>query len=113
MMTLNMGAIGVLAVLLITYTCLAANCYTPNGLLMSSDYQPCKLDSGHSMCCASNRTTKNVNHCVQHYLCADGDSNILWRESCTDPTWQDDACLKLCTDGIGMPLCRAYMGNKR
>jgi hypothetical protein len=25
----------------------------------------------------------------------------LWRESCTDPTWESPACLKLCTTGAG------------
>jgi hypothetical protein len=30
------------------------------------------------------------------------DAAGVWRESCTDPTWQDPACLKIFVNGTGI-----------
>src|ERR1700760_2952976 len=81
----------------------SAQCYNPDGTQASSQYQPCT--SGRpSMCCALNRTSSVVNSCRSDNLCADADNNVLWRESCTDPTWQDPACIRLCFEGFTQGL---------
>jgi hypothetical protein len=33
---------------------------------------------------------------------------VIWRESCTDPTWKDPACIKLFVNGTGI---NATMGT--
>jgi hypothetical protein len=91
-------------------TCLAASCFFPDSSPQESpDYQPCNSTAGHKMCCATNRKTTSVNSCIQHGLCADADKNIMWRETCSDPTWQDEGCLKLCIDGLGRLFSRVYL----
>jgi hypothetical protein len=53
------------------------------------------------MCCATNRpNTVYQNKCRPDDLCVEGQTENLWRESCTDPTWKDPACLPLCISGI-------------
>ncbi|CAI4213252.1 unnamed protein product [Parascedosporium putredinis] len=47
---------------------------------------------GASMCC--NVGTGDV--CRDNGLCFNPSVEHLWRESCTDPTWKDPACVKLC-----------------
>lgn len=87
-----------------------AQCYLRNGTRVpSTDYQPCNSQIGAvSMCCASNRTM-NADTCLANGLCqnyAENDAGnnivtILWRESCSDRTWQSPFCLNLCTIGSG------------
>jgi hypothetical protein len=63
-------------------------------------YIPCNsTTSGHTSCCAPGDS------CLTNGLCqgpADNKrkANIFWRNGCTDPTWNDPACAKVC-DGIG------------
>ncbi|KAK6363338.1 hypothetical protein TWF730_000774 [Orbilia blumenaviensis] len=77
-------------------------CYYPDGSLRNStDYQPCNNVRGqHSMCCAIANRGSGADICLSNGLCsgatADGVGRALWRESCTDPTWEDPACLKIC-----------------
>ncbi|KAF3308191.1 hypothetical protein TWF173_001659 [Orbilia oligospora] len=77
-------------------------CYYPDGRLRNStDYQPCNNVVGqHSMCCALANRGSGGDLCLPNGLCsaftADGSQTALWRESCTDPTWEDPACLKIC-----------------
>ncbi|KAF3085637.1 hypothetical protein TWF569_008367 [Orbilia oligospora] len=77
-------------------------CYFPDGSLRNStDYQPCNNVRGqHSMCCAIANRGSSADICLSNGLCsgatADGESRALWREGCTDPTWEDPACLKIC-----------------
>ncbi|KAL9596713.1 MAG: hypothetical protein Q9219_005624 [cf. Caloplaca sp. 3 TL-2023] len=89
---------------------LAADCYNPDGSNRNQDpdqsqgsqtYQPCNQYTKFSMCCRDPNNSGDV--CRDNGLCeatgADG-SKILWRESCTDPTWNSPYCLKgLCTEG--------------
>ncbi|KAH0435092.1 hypothetical protein CcaCcLH18_04990 [Colletotrichum camelliae] len=77
----------------------SAQCFLPNGTnrLSTSDvgkntYKPCD-SNGHSMCC--NTYTGDV---CRDGFCWNESSRVLWRESCTDPTWQSPKCLKLCID---------------
>jgi hypothetical protein len=77
----------------------AATCYNPDGTARSNPqggYQPCQTGSGHSMCC-----NLQTDQCLPSGLCVTTGFAPLWRESCTDPTWKDPACLNLCTSGIG------------
>ena len=56
------------------------------------------------MCCAIQKPNYSENDsCEKNGLCGNakiGD-NTFWRESCTDPTWQSESCLKLCITGLG------------
>lgn len=61
----------------------------------------CGAKNEHSMCCRWN-TDVGPDTCRRDGLCAnEGSITLLWRESCTDPTWQDEGCLKLCYEGMG------------
>lgn len=55
----------------------------------------------HSMCC---RTGDGRDACLDNGMCQNqpiGPTSLIWRESCTDPTWQDLGCFKLFIDGVG------------
>jgi hypothetical protein len=58
----------------------------------------------HSMCCRTNDTTPD--NCRPDGLCQDTieTQRLVWRESCTDPTWRAAECLKLC---IGVDSTRS------
>jgi hypothetical protein len=89
-----------LLVLLVGLPLTAAICYHPDGTSAESRYAPC--NSGKvSMCCATNEDIDVKNICRPDGLCAEGTTNFIWRESCSDPTWKDPNCLQLCTSGIG------------
>jgi hypothetical protein len=78
--------------------CRAAQCYHPDGTTTTSDYQPCHA-SGRGMCCATNRNNEYVNKCRPDDLCLEVGTGNIWRLSCTDPAWEDAACLQLCNQG--------------
>lgn len=88
-------------------------CYTPagrninaaNNLPDGALYAPCNISAPVSMCCAIgvNRTYQDV--CIDGGLCHNafyGNRDQYWRESCTDPTWKDPACVKLFVNGTGI-----------
>ena len=59
------------------------------------------------MCCATNTSTiplENIDTCNSDGLCIPDDNNGVWRKLCTDPTWKDPACVKLCITGDGMDI---------
>jgi len=99
MLRLSLALIVVLTIIRPSY----ATCYQRNGTEISSqDYQPCTSSAGAtSMCCATSRL--NADLCLPSGLCVGGadtaGGRLFWRESCTDPTWQDPACLKICDQG--------------
>ncbi|KAL8733042.1 MAG: hypothetical protein Q9181_003748 [Wetmoreana brouardii] len=71
-------------------------CYFPNGTQAISNvdsmpYLPC-TNRQQSMCCRTNSTDS----CTSDGLCESRWDGNLWRDYCTDPTWQDPACVKLC-----------------
>ncbi|ERF74581.1 hypothetical protein EPUS_00711 [Endocarpon pusillum Z07020] len=81
-----------------------AECFTPNGTdrndmpgVSGDPYQPCPSDGDVAMCCRIG--TGDI--CVEHGLCFNPSGNIYWRESCTDRTWSDPACVKLFVNGTG------------
>jgi len=70
----------------------AVDCYWPDGTPRGypNTYQPCNGVSG--MCCAIARSDR-PDACLQNGLCYYAAGDLLWRESCTDPTWQSTGCL--------------------
>jgi hypothetical protein len=74
-------------------------------------YQPChnvtaSNATAASMCCATGpgRVAQgNADRCMENGLCYSDALQLYWRESCTDPTWQDPACIKLFVNGTSMP----------
>ena len=80
-----------------------AACFFPNGLDRNSQfgsevYQPCDRSAEHSMCCRAQNHT-----CRSDGLCFSLLTSLVWRESCTDSTWNSSACVKLCTSETGTP----------
>ncbi|KAK6530391.1 hypothetical protein TWF694_003746 [Orbilia ellipsospora] len=80
-------------------------CYFPDGTLRDSlDYVPCNNIQGqYSMCCAT-ANRGGIDTCLPSGLCAgpviqDKNTQPLWRESCSDPTWKSPKCVKICMFG--------------
>lgn len=102
-------SIPTIAFLSLSFTASAQNCFVPNGTdrnlgLSESYYQPCGSGSSvdqYTMCCATFRQAPDT--CMKNGLCANNETgpHLVWRESCTDPTWKSPSCIKLCSDGIG------------
>jgi hypothetical protein len=84
-------------------------CYMPNGESRNGHinvtegwvYAPCDNTADVSMCCAigPGRADGTQDTCLENGLCQN--NQLLWRESCTDPTWEDPACIKLFLNGTG------------
>lgn len=64
-------------------------------------YLPCDNGGEFSMCCAS------FDRCRPDGLCGSGFDDNVWRDGCTDPTWESPSCIKLCDTGLGNPRCSA------
>ena len=80
-----------------------ATCYHPDGTSADVAYQPCNTTGEFSMCCHLGVSNNNGDACgagPTYGLCGVTGPQ-LWRESCTDPTWKDPACLKFCLDDVG------------
>ena len=102
-----------LTVTFLPATTTAFNCYWPNGEdrnaayrsgsgYSDSPYQPTDPVNG-GMCCAE--WNIGAQPPFDSGLCVDS-SNQLWRESCTDRSWQSKSCLNICATGVdptGMP----------
>ena len=85
-----------------------ASCYFANHTVNPSDqYQSCGngvSSDNYSMCCAIQGRPDGTNDiCEKDGLCASEliPTDEFWRESCTDPLWQSESCLKLCITGVG------------
>ena len=95
-------------------TCLlmnaSATCFLPNGTIdqgnngvEAENYTPCG-SSGSSMCCRTivqALSGETPETCRPDGLCADN-SGEIWRNGCTDKSWQDPGCIKLCSTGTSM-----------
>lgn len=100
-MTSNIVAF--IVALLLTAAPAASQCYLPNGTDTNvahgnNFYQSCGFKwpgAKHSMCC---RLGDGGDTCLPNGLCSSGWN---WRESCTDPTWEDPGCLQLFPEGEG------------
>lgn len=89
-----------------------AACYYPNGTdrnrgFPSDTYFPINPGDDFSMCCSHLGDKPRSDG-----LCANSDASVIWRESCTDRTWQSPKCIKLCagTDP-GKPDCPWLSSN--
>lgn len=51
------------------------------------------------MCCATHRSDPDTPR--RDGLCKYAPSGVIYRESCTDPTWKSPNCIKLCVHGTG------------
>ncbi|KAK0659672.1 hypothetical protein DIS24_g3870 [Lasiodiplodia hormozganensis] len=76
-------------------------CYYPDGNTISDDV-PCDSSAEQSACCGSGAT------CMMNGLCLN--YGLFSRGSCTDSSWESDACPQQCTDynpseGAGIKLC--------
>ena len=78
----------------------SATCFYPNGSAdLSGAQAPCK-SGGHSMCCLlTNVASENADECRSDGLCIPSDNSAVFRDTCTDKTWTDPACLNLCMSG--------------
>ena len=83
-----------------------AACYWPNGqdrniarsgYSNSTDYEPLLRDGSASMCCAEWNDRAPAPNAFG--LCVDSD-DVIWRESCSDRSWESPSCLKLCAEGV-------------
>ena len=97
-----------------------ASCYWQDGTNVNAHwnvsegyyYQPCHNDTASnatavSMCCATGPgrvADGNADICVDQGLCYSSALGIHWRESCTDQTWQDPACIKLFLNGTSTSM---------
>ncbi|KAM3086106.1 hypothetical protein ACMFMG_000245 [Clarireedia jacksonii] len=69
-------------------------CYVINGQHNgNAGYRCDNSTSGHSTCCAAGATCYTNGLCVQ----MNGQVQDFLRVGCTDPTWEDPACLDQCT----------------
>ncbi|EMF09287.1 uncharacterized protein SEPMUDRAFT_151370 [Sphaerulina musiva SO2202] len=66
--------------------CTGQQCYFPGGT--ESDHTPCASNGSPSACCASSA------FCLENGLCLE--QGILTRGSCTDKTWESEACAGYC-----------------
>jgi hypothetical protein len=67
----------------------ATNCYAPSGLEVAI-WSPCP-GQNTEMCCALG----NGDTCTSDGLCLNP-NGLKYRDGCTDPTWQDPGCTRLC-----------------
>ena len=67
------------------------------------NYQKCSnsTSDGNSMCCRTWGPGDFTLDVCEGSFCRNGRTEALWRESCSDPTWESDSCIKLCTDDTG------------
>ncbi|KAK6516846.1 hypothetical protein TWF506_006731 [Arthrobotrys conoides] len=80
-------------------------CYFPDGTLSPSysGHSACNKGAAvkETMCCAlGNRRTDDMDLCISNGLCLDS-NGTYYRASCTDETWESEACLKICMDFVG------------
>ncbi|KAL9596290.1 MAG: hypothetical protein Q9219_005885 [cf. Caloplaca sp. 3 TL-2023] len=75
-----------------------AKCYFPNGTdrnlgFPQDTYLPINTGDDFSMCCSRLGDQPRSDG-----LCMNADGTVIWRESCTDRTWESPKCIKLCAD---------------
>ncbi|KAL5338032.1 hypothetical protein BJX70DRAFT_399125 [Aspergillus crustosus] len=76
-------------------TTAAQECYLMNGQSAATSHSPCIADLAsdvHSPCCAL-----ATDICLESGLCL-ASNGLMYETGCTDPTWEDDACPKVCPD---------------
>ncbi len=76
-------------------------CYSPNRTPVSDD-SPCRVTESNQFSACCNR--KDI--CLDNHLCLPqgGDSSVIYRGTCTNPSWQSDDCAQYCQDGVSRSL---------
>ncbi|KAI1625160.1 hypothetical protein EDD37DRAFT_379434 [Exophiala viscosa] len=75
-------------------------CYSMNGEVLDSVYQPCNPDAEFSACCELNGTSGQNDMCMDSGLCMSTSgwySTFLYSNGCTDPTGKAKACPQACS----------------
>lgn len=88
-------------------TAISQKCYGLDGTVLDDTFAPCKPTAKHSGCCATKRTSGSADLCLDNGLCmATSDELVgtIWQKGCTDSTGKDEACPKMCPDGIAPTL---------
>ena len=75
-----------------------AKCYYPDGSEMGANYRPCDSGKEFNMCCAEG------DECRPDGLCFNNQTNLIYRDGCTDPSWESSSCIKLCNTGLGTSI---------
>lgn len=91
-------------------------CYAPDGVTLANNetYVPCNklgitFEGAHSSCCRLDGDPDERQTCALNGLCKKG--NDQYRGYCTDQSWNDDACVKVCMDesvSTGHPINSCY-----
>ncbi|CZR54969.1 uncharacterized protein PAC_04854 [Phialocephala subalpina] len=89
----------------------SATCYLPDGTLAPGAYRCNNATSGHSTCCEIGSV------CWSNGVCQKVSNGVIdWiRLGCTDPTWNDPACLHACMsitqNALGVRPCDGIGGT--
>jgi len=67
----------------------ASQCFYPDGVTIEPNHTPCNTTVTNSACCLPQDS------CTGNGLCL-GTTNFNYRGSCTDKTWQSNACPQTC-----------------
>lgn len=86
-----------------------ANCYFPNGTDANQGqendvYLPCNPGDPVSMCCNVGDQCRSDGLCLSIWY-----DNNVWRDMCTDETWQSPSCVKLCIEGTS--TCSLFLSE--
>ena len=94
MLVLSVWLVKIHAVVLAINTTI---CYGPNGIVDEST-SPCNLSASQlgiaSPCCSLHDI------CFDGSVCYQGWSGVMYRASCTDPTFQATECPNMCLTGV-------------
>ncbi|KAL4881814.1 hypothetical protein BJY04DRAFT_217883 [Aspergillus karnatakaensis] len=96
--SLNLFSTLILILALNPHTVATKECYLMNGQSAKSSHTSCIADLGeteHSPCCAL-----ATDICLESGLCL-ASNGLMYETGCTDPTWEDDACPRVCPDQRG------------
>lgn len=80
-------------------TAVKGTCYLPDGAALDSTYEACNSTAPVSMCCHLAFANNGGDLCGASGTSEYGPCGVtaeLFRDACTDQTWTDPACLKLC-----------------
>jgi len=75
-------------------------CYSLDGQVLDTRFQPCNPGAQFSSCCALNGTDGQNDICLDSGLCMSTSgwfSTYLWANGCTDPTGKDKSCSQQCS----------------
>jgi hypothetical protein len=105
--------LSLLVVLFLLLSSISAKCYNYDGTPSTSAFKACN-GTAISMCCelgVSDNNNGDVCGSGSTYGLCGVTGQQLSRGSCTDPTWKDPACLKLCIEGTGMQPPRPFSSH--